>query len=262
MENVSPAGSRKPIPALKALTFDYWDTLYIGAPLGEQVRMRRAALREMVAALGHEIGDDEFVELYRASGTEAERWWREEHRGYRARDRIGWLLERLDIQRPHDCEHVARAVTAVDDALLLNPSPLLPGAAEAVRALAGRFPLAIVSDTGFASGVAQDRLLARDGLLRHFAVRVYSCDVGRTKPHRDMFAAAVEQLGVRPEEVLHVGDLERTDVRGALDAGLRAARLDVVRPSGDSAAELVARSYAELVEHISNDGHLTPSLEQ
>lgn len=256
MEGVSSA-ARKPIPALRALTFDYWDTLYVGAPLGERVRMRRAALREMVSALGREIGEDEFVALYRASGTEAERWWREEHRGYRARDRIGWLLERLDIQRPSDCEHVARAVAAVDEALLLNPPPLLAGAANAVRALAGRFSLAIVSDTGFASGVAQDRLLEQDGLLQHFAVRVYSCDVGRSKPHCDMFISAVDQLGLRPEEVLHVGDLERTDVRGALDAGLRAVRLDVVRPSGDSAAELVARSYAELVERLSHDGCLT-----
>lgn len=236
--------------SVRALTFDYWDTLYSGAALPERMHLRQAALRRLVDSLGHEIEEEAFAALYRASGAEAERWWREEHRGYRTADRIHWLLGRLAISRPADCEHVARAVDAVDEALLLLPAPVLPGVAEAVRELAARFPLAIVSDTGFASGQAQDWLLARDGLLDCFAHRIYSCDVGHTKPRREMFIAAITALGVKAGDALHIGDLERTDVRGALAAGMRAVRLDVVRESGDSAAEFVARSYAELVRYL------------
>lgn len=235
---------------LRALTFDYWDTLYSGTALPERMHLRQAAVRRLVDSLGHNIADDAFTALYRASGAEAERWWREEHRGYRTEDRIHWLLGRLAIARPADCEHVARAVEAVDEALLMLPAPILAGAADAVRELSARFPLAIVSDTGFASGRAQDRLLERDGLLGAFRHRIYSCDVGHTKPRREMFAAALEALAVEPHEVLHIGDLERTDIRGALDAGLRAIRLDVVRESGASAAEMVARSFPELVRYL------------
>ena len=36
----------------------------------------------------------------------------------------------------------------------------------------------------------------------------------------------------------------------ALDAGFRAIRLDVVRDGGPSAAELVARNFAELREYL------------
>lgn len=232
------------------ISFDYWDTLYAGTTLPERVARRRAALRHMLDALGAAVPDETLAALYEASGEEAERWWREEHRGYTTDERVRWILGRLGIERPADCEHVRRVCEEVDDVLVELPPPLLPGAAEMVRALAARHDLAIISDTGFASGRAQDRLLERDGLLSFFRARVYSMDIGHAKPRPEPFAAAARALGVPPERVIHVGDDERTDVRGALQAGMRAIRLDIVERRGASAAELVARSYDELLEYL------------
>src|SRR5687768_4948660 len=113
---------------LRAITFDYWDTLYTGAVLTERMTLRQTALRRMLTELGHDIPEDKLHELYHASGKEADRWWRDEHRGYTAAERIRWILQRLAIERPEHCEHVARCVQAVDDALLAYPPPLLPGA--------------------------------------------------------------------------------------------------------------------------------------
>ncbi len=48
------------------------------------------------------------------------------------------------------------------------------------------------------------------------AVRAY-------KPHRLVFQSALERLGLRAEEVLHVGDSDVDDVKGAKAAGLRVA---------------------------------------
>ncbi|HEU4565637.1 MAG TPA: HAD family hydrolase [Gemmatimonadaceae bacterium] len=234
------------------ISFDYWDTLYAGAALPERVARRRAALRRMLDALGAAVPDETLAALYEASGEEAERWWREEHRGYTTEERIRWILARLGIERPAGCEHVRLVCAAVDDVLVELPPPLLPGAGDMVRALAVRHELAIISDTGFASGRAQDRLLERDGLLHHFRARVYSMDIGHAKPRPEPFAAAARALGVPPERVIHVGDNERTDVRGALDAGMRAIRLDIVHRRGASAAELVARSYDELLEYLAD----------
>lgn len=235
---------------IRALTLDYWDTLYEGAALAERVVLRHRAVRRMLDDLGVPLPDRELAALYHASGAEAERWWREEQRGYAAEERVRWLLAQLGVERPPDCEHVARVCRAVDEALLAHPPALLDGAARAVHALAARYPLAILSDTGFASGRAQDRLLERDGLLAHFPVRIYSADVGHAKPHGRPFAAAAAALGVAPELIIHIGDNERTDVAGALAAGFRAVRLDVARRGGPSNAELVARSYEELEEYL------------
>lgn len=43
------------------------------------------------------------------------------------------------------------------------------------------------------------------------------------KPHPRMFQAALEQLGCKPHEVLHVGDSDVDDVKGAKAAGLQVA---------------------------------------
>jgi putative hydrolase of the HAD superfamily len=235
---------------MQAVSLDYWDTLFDGSTLPERLERRQAALRQMLRRLECDVPDEEFQTLYRASAAEADRWWREEHRGYTADERIRWMLERLNVSRPRDCEHVAAAVRAVDDTLLEFPPALLDGARETVERLAARFPLAILSDTGFASSAAQEELLAREGLRDCFAARIYSMDIGHAKPRREMFDACAEALGRDPQSIIHIGDNERTDVRGALDAGFRAIRLDVVRENGPSAAELVARSFTELREYL------------
>ncbi len=235
---------------LRAITLDYWDTMYTGAASPERMALRRAALRRLVTEVGGEVEEEHFAQLYQRSGAEAERWWREEQRGYRTGERIRWLLRELSIERPEQCEHVDRAARAVDDALLELPPELLPGVVAGVRRLGQRFALGIISDTGFASGDAQDRLLERDGLLEAFQVRLYSCDVGHAKPHPEPFARAAAALEVPPGEILHVGDMERTDVRGALAAGFRAVRIDAVRDSGPSEAEAVVRSWSALEQWV------------
>jgi FMN phosphatase YigB (HAD superfamily) len=233
-----------------ALSLDYWDTLFDGSSLPERVQRRHTAIRGMLRNLDCDVSDEDFSTLYLESHHEAERWWREEHRGYTGDERIRWMLNRLNVTRPPDCEHIANAVRAVDESLLEFPPRMLAGARDAVLKLAERFPLAILSDTGFASSTAQDRLLAHEGLHDVFRARIYSMDIGRAKPRREMFEACATALGSGPESIIHIGDNERTDVRGALDAGFRAIRLDVVRDSGPSAAELVARSFDELREYL------------
>jgi putative hydrolase of the HAD superfamily len=235
---------------LRALTFDYWDTLYEGGALPERVAMRRTAVGALLGAYGRALPEEQLRALYEASGREAERWWSEEHRGYTTNDRLRWILERAAVKPRESCEHVATAADAVDNALLMLPPAMLAGAWQMLRALRRHFRLAIVSDTGFASGRAQDRLLEKDAARAFFSATIYSMDVGHAKPRPEIFAAAVETLGVAPSEILHIGDNERTDVRGALAAGFRAVRLDVVRHGGPSEAEFVARSFEELSEYL------------
>jgi putative hydrolase of the HAD superfamily len=239
---------------LKAITLDYWDTIYSGTPTSERVQRRQHALMRMLEVIGAEVPAEEFDQLYRASGEEANRWWRDEHRGYTTADRIRWILAQLAIDRPQSCEHIARAVEAVDASLVEFPPDLLDGAAAGIRTLATRFKLGIISDTGFVSGRAQNQVLQLDRLLGSFTSTVYSMDVGHAKPRPEPFLAALNSLGVEPGEALHVGDNERTDVGGAQAIGMRAVRLDLVRPGGPSAAEYVATSYRALLDYLMTSG--------
>ena len=99
---------------------------------------------------------------------------------------------------------------------------LLPGAAEAVRALAVLgLRLGVISNRMHGGSMLVDDLRAfgLDGL---FSVLVASCDAGQMKPHPAIFALALRQLGVIAAEAVMVGDDLRADIGGALAVGMRA----------------------------------------
>lgn len=235
---------------IRALTFDYWDTLYGGGALPERVALRRTAVGALLGAYGRNLPEEQLRALYDESGREAERWWSEDQRGYTTDDRLRWILARAAITPREGCEHVSAAADAVDNALLMLPPAMLAGAWQMLRSLRRHFTLAVISDTGFASGRAQDRLLEKDGARAFFHDTIYSMDVGHAKPRGEIFAAAAQRLDTPPHEILHIGDLERTDVKGAIAAGFRAIRLDVIRDGGPSEAEFVARSFEELTAYL------------
>src|SRR3954451_8686282 len=139
---------------LRALTFDYWDTLYEGGALPERVALRRTAVGALLGAYGRALPEEQLRTLYEESGREAERWWSEEQRGYQTGDRLRWILERAALTPRADCAHLSAAADAVDNALLMLPPAMLAGAWQMLRTVSRRYRLGIISDTGFASGRA------------------------------------------------------------------------------------------------------------
>jgi 2-haloacid dehalogenase len=96
---------------------------------------------------------------------------------------------------------------------------LLPGAADAVRALSSRSLLCLVTN---GLSVVQRGRLARSGLAGFFSAVVISEEIGTAKPHPRFFEAAVDSLRLPPAELLCVGDNPVADVGGARAAGIDA----------------------------------------
>jgi putative hydrolase of the HAD superfamily len=67
-----------------------------------------------------------------------------------------------------------------------------------------------------------EQALEAAGLLDYFDVVVDSGVLGIEKPDPRIFQAALQALGVAPEEALYVGDLYEVDVVGAQAAGIEA----------------------------------------
>jgi REG-2-like HAD superfamily hydrolase len=63
-------------------------------------------------------------------------------------------------------------------------------------------------------------------LVRHFDVIAASARIGFEKPHRRIFEWALEETGVEPAAVLHVGDHVDADVEGALAVGIDPVLID------------------------------------
>lgn len=73
-------------------------------------------------------------------------------------------------------------------------------------------------------------------------------DIGASKPHPDMFLAAVNTAGVEAAEIVHVGDDPDHDVRGAREVGMRTVWVNTRRKPwpGGARADREIVTLAEL----------------
>jgi putative hydrolase of the HAD superfamily len=89
-----------------------------------------------------------------------------------------------------------------------------------LEALRGRdIRLGLVSNA-FDPGWLLRRDLDQMGVGERLDYAVFSSEVGKRKPHPDIFRRALDALDVAPEEALFVGDRLYEDVRGAGELGM------------------------------------------
>ena len=124
--------------------------------------------------------------------------------------------------------------------------PLLPGAVDAVRRLAARWPLGLASSS---NRPLIDAVLELADLGPLFRVTVSSEEVPRGKPSPDVYLEAARRLGVEPERCAAVED-SHSGIRSARAAGMRVVAIPNPSFPPDAAAlaeaDVVLASLAEL----------------
>lgn len=114
-----------------------------------------------------------------------------------------------------------------------------------------RLPRALI--TNGASDTQRETLRVL-GIEHLFDAVVISAEVGVAKPDATIFGLALDELGIGPEDVWHVGDSLQTDVAGARAAGLTAVWINrggVQRKDGDAQPDYEIRSLRELAALVS-----------
>ena len=81
------------------------------------------------------------------------------------------------------------------------------------------FRLGIISNIWLSGYIVREHLREL-GLARYFRSVVLSSEVGKIKPHPDLFRRSLAELGVRPEQAWYVGDNPHADVAGAAAVGM------------------------------------------
>lgn len=64
------------------------------------------------------------------------------------------------------------------------------------------------------------------GIQAYFRFQLSAADLKAAKPDPAMFHVAMEKLGLKPEQVMHVGDHPRDDILGAQNAGITSVWLN------------------------------------
>jgi HAD superfamily hydrolase (TIGR01549 family) len=132
---------------------------------------------------------------------------------------------------------------------------LRPGVSELLAEAAGRgIPVAIVSNT--LCGAVHRDFVAAAGLAGHFAVQLYSDEVGVRKPNPELIRRAAEAVGVPVEDAWYVGDTWSRDVLCGRRAGvgctvlMRSTRTDTDLAYPRPEPDLVVEDPVELRERL------------
>jgi HAD superfamily hydrolase (TIGR01509 family) len=169
-----------------------------------------------------------------------------------ARDMMGmsslewsrYMAERLDV--PGTPEQINAAVVERMLVRYGQDPPLIPGAAEAVRAVAERWPVAIASSSNPELIEVVIDAAGLSGLVRH---AVSSQEVARGKPAPDVYLEAACRLEVEPASCAAVED-SHNGIRSAKAAGMRVYAIPNQHyppdPESLAEADVVLGSLAEL----------------
>jgi putative hydrolase of the HAD superfamily len=100
----------------------------------------------------------------------------------------------------------------------------LPGLPQMLAGLSDRYRLAIVSNTSDTELIPAH--LDAMGIRRHFDAVILSVQVGWRKPHPQIFTIALDELGIKAQQAVFVGDSYRPDYHGPTRAGIRSFLID------------------------------------
>lgn len=240
--------------AIRALTFDLWDTIVVDDSdepkrRRQNLRSKRDERRHLVWKALSRHGELPFasVELaYDVVDAAFRKVWHEHHITWPIGERLDVLLAGLGRVLP-PTERATLVAEHEGMELAIRPD-LIEGVGAALAELKRHYKLAIVSDAIVTPGRLLRELLASYDLARYFDGYFFSDEVGRSKPDRRMFDAASAALEVPLSEMVHIGDREHNDVGGPKAAGMRAVLFTAHRaaPVGGTQADAVCASYAEL----------------
>ncbi len=87
------------------------------------------------------------------------------------------------------------------------------------------------------------------GLDGYWDCEFTSEETGYLKPHPESFLLLAERLGVKPEEILYVGNSYSKDVEGAAAVGMKTAHFSL-KKKDNSIADITFGRYSELYQYL------------
>jgi putative hydrolase of the HAD superfamily len=198
----------------KAFSFDLWNTLIVSNPAfkGEQVRLLADFWQ-----ISPDILAPQLTYLDKDLDKKAEK------KGVQTNfaERLRLLAQKLACHLPTEAE--ARFLEDEQERLFLANLPTLsePNVGELLQHLheAGKI-LFLVSNTGFIAGKTLQRAMQMLGIDAHWQARLFSDEIGYSKPDKRIFEPLFQFDNLLPQNILHIGDNFLTDYYGARKNGL------------------------------------------
>ena len=214
---------------IRAVTLDCWGTLFLDGPGSDDryKRQRLAGIQAVLAGVGITVAPAQLDRAYAEAGHWLGQLW-QENRDVSVLEHAAALIDAVDPALPARLspETLAAVIRAYASPALVAPPAVDQGARAALETLvATGVALAVVSNTMRTPGEVLRKVLDQSGLLPLFRVLTFSDECGVRKPAQAIFLRTLRDIGVSPEDAVHVGDDSILDVEGARDAGMGAIQV-------------------------------------
>ena len=229
METKVPTNDRRIIMSIKVVTIDFWNTLFNSDNGVERNQYRNMLLKENFEEMGYHFTDEQYKKAMLDSWEYFNNIWLNEQRTPLTGELVEFYWDRIGVER--DEKRIDDIVYLFEESLLKFRPSLMNGVREALPKLSKKYQLALVSDTGFSPGSILKVLLHKEGIYNYFSAFSFSDETGVSKPNKKAFRHILNELKCKPEEAIHIGDIENTDIVGAKTIGMQAIRF-----SGDETA--------------------------
>ena len=229
---------------IQAITFDFWNTLFVAVNAGE-VRLQQ--IKKALERNGRaDVPDVRIERAISYAWQEWDRVWVQEYHTFGAEEWVSLLLSYLCVTVTK-AEQEALIHMMATSGMQENPS-LIAGLTTVLPRLAQDYRLGLICDTGLSPGWMLRDWMDRHGILVYFSQLTFSDELGVSKPHPRAFLSTLAQLDVSPKFAVHIGDYPRTDIAGARGVGMRTIRFTGVYDWGNGAvaADAEIASYSEL----------------
>lgn len=208
--------------ALKVITIDFWNTLFDSSNATERNKYRNQAIYKTIQELGIEITEKQIKDGISASWAHFNENWIKNMRTPLPRETVEFFWNYLKI--PHNDESIDKIVRLFETIILDFPPKLMEGSGQVLEILSQKFKLGLISDTGFTPGRILKLVMQKNEILDFFDEFSFSDETGVAKPHPEAYLKILKHFDCPPQEAIHIGDIEQTDIEGAIRLGMKAIR--------------------------------------
>jgi putative hydrolase of the HAD superfamily len=231
---------------IKAITIDFWNTLFDNSNGLARNAYRQEKLIREIDNYGIAVKQDEFQEAMSASWGYFNNIWLNDQRTPLPKETAAFFWQFLKL--PKDEGAIDRIAFEFGESILKHPPKLMPNVKSVLEELCKDYKLGVVSDTGFSPGVVLRELMKSVDIYDYFIGFSFSDETGVSKPHEKAFKTSLDEIGCLPDESVHIGDIEATDIIGAKSLGMKAIRF-----TGDPTANLTINSSKETIADATAD---------
>lgn len=233
----------------RAISFDFWNTLYADGAEDKRRILRKEYFASLISGYRN-LESYEIEQAFTAGSKFFLDNWINRSTTPTAAERIRFMAEYFSVKLSEDLVH--DAAEFFGQMIFEVPPQEIDFVKEMIPILSKKYPLGIISDTGYISGKYICDFLDQENLLEYFSSFIFSDENKYSKPHISVFNKTAKNLQISTQDLIHVGDLERTDVAGAINAGCTSIKFTGANHDNveDGRAHHIVAKYEDLLKML------------